>query len=159
MDRLYGDRMHYLRSGGSTGCFLCEDAATEELESQLVLERDEQVLIVMNRYPYNSGHLLVAPLRHVGDLEELESTELNRVMEGSMQCIGALRDAYAPEGFNVGFNLGSAGGAGVPGHLHLHVVPRWVGDTNFMPVVGETKVLPEGLDQTYERLKGYFSRA
>lgn len=158
MDRLYGDRMKYLRSGGAQECFLCEDAATEEPAPRLVLERDQQVLIVMNRYPYNSGHLLVAPLRHVGDLEDLEPGELDGVMQGSLRCLAALRQAYSPQGFNVGFNLGLAGGAGVPGHLHLHVVPRWSGDTNFMPVVGETKVLPEGLDQTYDRLKGYFSR-
>lgn len=158
MERLYGDRMQYLRSGASADCFLCEDAATDDPQAHLVLERDEQILILMNRYPYNSGHLLVAPLRHVGDLEDLQPTELNRVMEGSMQCLSALRQTYAPQGFNVGFNLGSAGGAGVPGHLHLHVVPRWTGDTNFMPVVGQTKVLPEGLDQTYQRLKAYFSR-
>ncbi|MEX2587417.1 MAG: HIT domain-containing protein [Actinomycetota bacterium] len=150
--------MQYLRSGGSTECFLCEDAVTEDRDGHLLLERDERILIVMNRYPYNSGHLMVAPVRHVGDLEELEPAELNRVMKGSIQCLAALRQTYAPQGFNVGFNLGSAGGAGVPGHLHLHVVPRWTGDTNFMPVVGATKVVPEGLDQTYERLKGYFSR-
>lgn len=159
MERIYGDRMRYLRSGGPEGCFLCDDAATDDLEAHLVLERDELILIVMNRYPYNSGHLMVAPLRHVGDLEELEQPELDRVMKGTMQCIAALRKAYSPQGYNVGLNLGSAGGAGVPGHLHLHVVPRWSGDTNFMPVVGDTKVLPEGLDQTYGRLKGYFSRA
>lgn len=157
MDRLYGDRMQYLRSGVSAECFLCEDASTEDPSGHLVLERDQQILIVMNRYPYNSGHLLVAPLRHVGDLEELEPAELSRVMEGSLQCLSALRQVYSPQGFNVGFNLGSAGGAGVPGHLHLHVVPRWTGDTNFMPVVGETKVLPEGLEQTYERLTGHFA--
>lgn len=137
---------------------MCADAATDQLPENLVLKRDEQVLIVMNRYPYNSGHLMIAPLRHVGELDELEQSELLGVMDGSMKCIAALRAAYAPQGFNVGFNLGEAGGAGVPGHLHLHVVPRWTGDTNFMPVVGETKVLPEGLDQTYERLKGYFSQ-
>ncbi|MBW3591987.1 MAG: HIT domain-containing protein [Actinobacteria bacterium] len=157
MDRLYGDRMQYLRSGASTECFLCEDASTEDPPDHLVLERDPQILIVMNRYPYNSGHLLVAPLRHVGDLEELKPAELSRVMEGSLQCLSALRQVYSPQGFNVGFNLGSAGGAGVPAHLHLHVVPRWTGDTNFMPVVGETKVLPEMLADTYAKLRPAFT--
>lgn len=158
MERLYGDRMRYLRSGPAHDCFLCEDAVTGDWPANLILGRDDITVIVMNRYPYNSGHLLVAPLRHVGDLEDLEPAELTGVMQGSMDCLAALREAYRPQGFNVGFNLGSAGGAGVPGHLHLHVVPRWSGDTNFMPVVAQTKVLPESLDQTYERLKGCFER-
>jgi ATP adenylyltransferase len=109
-------------------------------------------MAILNAYPYNPGHVMVAPVRHVGDLAELDGDEQADVMALLVECLGALRAEYAPHGFNVGANLGQVAGAGVPGHVHVHLVPRWNGDTNFMPVVGEAKVLPEALADTYRRL-------
>lgn len=156
MERMFRQRMEYLRSGQPDGCFLCSDAQTEDLEANLVLHRDETCLVVMNRFPYNTGHLLISPLRHVGALEELTEGERNLVMALTVKAIQALNAAMSPEGFNIGANLGAPAGAGVPGHMHMHVVPRWSGDTNFMPVIGGAKVLPETLEQTYARLKPLF---
>lgn len=148
--------MEYVTSAHFQGCFLCTDAQTDDLEPNYVLLRDGLCMVVMNRFPYNSGALLVAPRRHVGALEELTGEERFEVMELTVRCIEALKAAMSPEGFNMGANLGAAAGAGVPGHLHVHVIPRWSGDTNFMPVIGDAKILPETLEQTYARLKSYF---
>lgn len=156
MERMYRQRMEYLRSGQPDGCFLCSDARTEDLEANLVLHRDETCLVVMNRFPYNTGHLLISPLRHVGALEDLTEVERNLVMALTVKAIQALNATMSPEGFNMGANLGAPAGAGVPGHMHMHVVPRWSGDTNFLPVIGGAKVLPETLEQTYGRLKPLF---
>lgn len=156
MERLFRQRMEYVTSAHFEGCFLCTDAETDDLEGNYVLMRDELCLVVMNRFPYNSGALLVAPRRHVGALEELTGEERIEVMELTVRCIEALKATMSPQGFNMGANLGAAAGAGVPGHLHVHVIPRWSGDTNFMPVIGDTKILPETLEQTYARLKSYF---
>ncbi len=149
--------MEYVTSAHFEGCFLCTDAETDDLEANYVLMRDELCLVVMNRFPYNSGALLVAPLRHVGGLEDLTVEERTRVMDLTVRAIEALKATMSPEGFNIGANLGAAGGAGVPGHMHMHVIPRWSGDTNFMPVVGDTKVLPETLEQSYDRLRPLFT--
>ena len=148
--------MEYVTSDHFDGCFLCVDAETEDFEANYVLMRDDLCVVVMNRFPYNSGALLVSPQRHVSALEDLTEEERNRVMALTVKAIEALKATMSPEGFNVGANLGAAGGAGVPGHLHMHVIPRWNGDTNFMPVIGETKVLPETLEQSYARLKPLF---
>ena len=148
--------MEYVTSAHFEGCFLCTDAETDDLEANYVLMRDELCMVVMNRFPYNSGALLVAPLRHVGGLEELTVEERTRVMDLTVTAIEVLKATMHPEGFNVGANLGAAGGAGVPGHMHMHVIPRWSGDTNFMPVIGETKVMPETLEQSYARLLPQF---
>lgn len=156
MDRLFRQRMQYLDSELAEACFLCEDSTTEQLEDNLILLRNDVCLVVLNRFPYNTGHLLVSPLRHVGDIEELTGKELEAVMALSVQSVAALRMAMRPEGFNIGANLGTVAGAGVPGHMHMHVVPRWSGDTNFMPAVARTKVLPETLEQTYARLRPHF---
>jgi ATP adenylyltransferase len=148
--------MEYVTSAHFAGCFLCTDAETDDLVANYVLMRDELCMVVMNRFPYNSGALLVAPLRHVGGLEDLTVEERTRVMELTVTAIEALKTTMSPEGFNIGANLGAAGGAGVPGHMHMHVIPRWSGDTNFMPVIGETKILPETLEQSYSRLRPLF---
>jgi ATP adenylyltransferase len=157
VDRLFRQRMEYVTSAHFEGCFLCTDAETDDLEGNYVLMRDELCLVVMNRFPYNSGALLVAPLRHIGGLDELTVEERTRLMDLTVKAIEALKDTMSPEGFNIGANLGAAGGAGVPGHMHMHVIPRWSGDTNFMPVVGDTKVLPETLEQSYDRLRPRFT--
>lgn len=156
MDRLYRQRMEYLRSAPVEGCFLCSHVISEDPAADLVLHRTELCLVVMNRFPYNTGALLVSPHRHIGAIEELTVDERNELMALTVKAVEVLKEAVSPDGFNTGTNLGSAAGAGVPGHLHMHVVPRWAGDTNFMPVVGDTKILPETLDQTFARLRPLF---
>jgi ATP adenylyltransferase len=108
--------------------------------------------VILNRYPYNPGHLMVAPFRHVGELEEAKEEELADLDRLLQRSIRALKEEYEPQGFNVGMNLGRVAGAGIPDHVHWHVVPRWNGDTNFMPVIGQTKVLPELLGESYRKL-------
>jgi ATP adenylyltransferase len=140
-----------------TGCFLCDIAAAPDKDKQnFVLARGASVFVLLNLYPYNSGHLMVAPYEHTGDLAKLERSTADDLMAMTQRSVGVLGQAYTPEGFNVGLNLGRAAGAGVPDHLHVHVLPRWTGDTNFMPIVAQTKVLPESLDQTYDRLAPHF---
>jgi len=112
---------------------------------------------MMNLYPYNNGHLLIAPKRHVGKIEEINEAEMTELFKMTQKMIKVLR-AFKPEGFNVGANLGRVAGAGVPGHFHIHIVPRWNGDTNFMPVIGETKVISESLEETYKKIKESLSK-
>jgi ATP adenylyltransferase len=140
-------------------CFLCDDAVSppERDHETLVLHRGQSAYVLMNLYPYNSGHLMIAPHQHTGDLAGLDSSTAVELMSLTQLAVRVLEQAYHPQAFNVGMNLGQAAGAGVPDHLHMHVVPRWNGDTNFMPIVGETKVLPESLEQTYQRLKPLFA--
>lgn len=132
-------------------CVFCALAEAPPEEGQ-VLARGELVFAVLNIYPYTSGHLMVAPLRHEGFLDQLTDDEAHALMDMTRQAITAVRAAYEPEGINVGMNLGKAAGAGVPGHLHVHVLPRWAGDTNFMTSIAEARVLPEPLSLTHERL-------
>jgi ATP adenylyltransferase len=133
------------------GCIFC--ALGSITGDGQVIARASLSFAVLNRYPYSSGHLMVAPHRHVGDLESLTTEEANALMAMTRQATVALKIAYQPDGVNVGLNLGRAAGAGVPGHLHVHVVPRWVGDTNFMTSVADTRVLPEPLSRSFERLR------
>ena len=135
------------------GCVFC---AIPEIETERVLVRGELAYVVLNKFPYNPGHLLIVPTRHVSDLEDLTADELTETQTLIQRAVRALRDESPPHGFNVGLNLGRAAGAGIPGHLHWHVVPRWGGDSNFMPVVGETRVLPQLLAETFARLKPRF---
>jgi ATP adenylyltransferase len=121
-----------------------------------VLYRGPSTFVLLNAFPYNSGHLMVAPHRHVGELQDLEQEERNELMDLSTKSVAIVKEELNAHGFNVGINLGQVAGAGVPGHLHVHVVPRWGGDTNFMPVVGETKVLPEMLADTDAKLRPRF---
>jgi len=152
--------MEYIRTATAEdergGCFFCQKLAAGDDEAVYVLVRDEAAFVILNAFPYNPGHLMVAPIRHVGELEELTSEELADASALLQRSIRALKEASAPDGFNIGMNLGRVAGAGVPGHLHWHVVPRWNGDTNFMPVIADTKVLPEALAQTYARLNPFF---
>jgi ATP adenylyltransferase len=146
-------RLEYVTQADElSGCPLCAEAAGEVDES-LVVHRGERAFALLNKYPYASGHLLLAPLAHVGELEELgdaAALELHRI---SLQALTALRATYSPTGFNLGWNIGRAAGAGIPEHAHMHVVPRWAGDTSFMPVLGDAKVIPEHLLETRERLR------
>ena len=137
----------------ATGCFLCEKPREDADERNHIIARRERVYAVLNLYPYNSGHVLVAPYVHGGDLTALDAATGAELMALTQAVVAALREEYGPDAFNVGMNLGRPAGAGVPDHLHMHIVPRWSGDTNFMPVLAETKVLPETLAQTYARLQ------
>lgn len=127
---------------------------TEEDKSEYILFRGEWNYIVMNRFPYNAGHLLVLPYREVARLENMASEERHELMDLIVKAQEILTAALRPDGFNTGFNFGNAAGAGIPSHLHCHVVPRWDGDTNFMPVIGNTRVLPDSMDLMWERLNG-----
>lgn len=135
------------------GCVFC---AIPQTEAERVLARGELAYVVLNKFPYNPGHLLVVPLRHVGDLEEVTADENAELQSLLQRAVGAVRRTADPQGFNVGLNLGRTAGAGIPEHLHWHVVPRWNGDTNFMSVVGDTRVLPELLAETFMRLEPGF---
>lgn len=130
-------------------------ANTNDDEKALVVYRSEHSFIVLNKYPYNAGHLLVAPYREVGSLKELAQDELLDFMNMVIKAQDILTQAIKPQGFNIGFNIGKAAGAGIPKHIHCHIVPRWEGDTNFMPVLGNTKVLPQALHAMWERLKKF----
>jgi ATP adenylyltransferase len=143
-----------LPPGGQDGCFLCHCVAEGDDRGQLVVHRGERTLTVLNRYPYNNGHLLVAPRRHVARLEDLTADEHLELAQGLARMVGLLEKVMHPDGFNVGLNLGRVAGAGLPGHLHWHIVPRWSGDTNFMPVVAGTRVIPQSLDALWEALHG-----
>ncbi|HZB01122.1 MAG TPA: HIT domain-containing protein [Actinomycetota bacterium] len=159
MDRLWSPwRMEYIQTTkdepADAACIFCRIRDGEE--SERVLARDELAYVVLNKYPYSPGHVLVIPTRHVGDLDDLgddESLGLQRLLQRSVR---ALSEEYAPHGFNIGMNLGRVAGAGVPDHLHWHVVPRWSADTSFMPVVGQTLVLPEMVEETARRLAPRF---
>jgi ATP adenylyltransferase len=146
--------MPYVARAGSPGdpCIFCAALAAGDDRRALVLERGERAFLILNAFPYASGHLMAAPVRHVAALEEATRDELAETMQLVQRGVGALRAAYGADGFNVGLNQGRAAGAGIPDHLHVHVVPRWNGDTNFMPVLGGTKVIPEALDTSYDRL-------
>lgn len=137
----------------SDGCIFCDLPVLGDDRKALILHRGQSAFIIMNAYPYSSGHLMVVPFRHVARLDELTGEERSEIMELVALAERVLTRALKPEGFNVGFNLGKAGGAGVDSHLHCHVVPRWVGDTNFMPVLGETRVINESLEATYDKIK------
>ena len=131
-------------------CFFCQGVVSEFPKERLVIHRNNTTIAVLNRYPYNNGHLMVAPRRHVGKLSDLTVDEKADQMALITRLIEILTETMEPQGFNVGANLGRVAGAGVPGHLHWHIVPRWNGDTNFMPVIGETKVIPQSLDALWE---------
>jgi ATP adenylyltransferase len=150
-------RMDYVSGPKDEGCFLCHAIESDDDAANLVVARRPHALAILNRYPYNSGHVMIAPLRHVASLGDLDADERLGIMDLLTETVGVLQGEMNPDGCNVGINLGRAAGAGVPGHLHVHAVPRWVGDTNFMPVVGETMVLPEALETTQQRLSRAFA--
>ena len=131
-------------------CVFCEP------EEELLVHRGPRVLVVLNKFPYSSGHVLVAPNRHIGDFAALDDDEVRDIHHLAGRAIDALRAEYAPHGFNLGWNIGRVAGAGIEDHVHQHVVPRWNGDTSFMPVLGDVKVLPEALLRTAERLRPHF---
>ncbi len=139
-------------SDGEGGCIFCDALASRDDRATLTLWRWPSCFALLNRYPYTSGHAMVAPARHVGDLDDLDAATLAEIMVAAKSVVAALRRVYSPHAFNVGFNLGEAAGAGIAEHLHLHIVPRWRGDTSFVTVVGGTRVIPEDLEQTHAKL-------
>jgi ATP adenylyltransferase len=136
-------------------CIFCQklhDDESRDVENHLLV-RTERCFVILNLFPYNNGHLLIAPNRHAGDIEELAADEMLELFEVTRWMVQVLRRAFNPDGFNIGINVGRVAGAGIPGHFHIHIVPRWNGDTNFMPVLGDVKVISEGLDDTYHKLR------
>ncbi|MGQ9505026.1 MAG: HIT family protein [Thermogutta sp.] len=142
-----------LLPGADPACFLCQAVADSERPQRLVVYQNELTIVVLNRYPYNNGHLLVAPRRHVGAFREVTTPEHAALMQTVDRMLSLLQEVMNPDGFNIGLNLGRVAGAGLPGHLHWHVVPRWSGDTNFMPVLANTKVIPQALEALWELLR------
>ena len=155
LDRLWADwRSNYVATAGEgVGCVICNLVHADDDAEALVLERTRSTITVMNLYPYGSGHLMVAPMRHVPSFLDLDADETVALAQSQRRALQAIDAVYHPEGANVGANLGRAAGAGVPGHLHVHVLPRWIGDTNFMTSLAETRVLPESLRVGYDKLK------
>jgi ATP adenylyltransferase len=156
MDMLYTPwREEFVLGPRDDECIFCEPEKRKHVR-ELILYRGNRVFVVLNRYPYNTGHLMVVPYRHIARLEDLKQAEANEIINMVRLSSGVMNERLQPAGMNVGMNLGQAGGAGIEGHLHVHLVPRWVGDTNFMPVAFKTRVLSVGLDTVRKRLKPGF---
>ena len=146
-------RMNYINNSDKQGdCIFCKALEQDDGPSNLILSRNPQTFIILNRFPYTTGHLMVVPYDHQPDLGRLDASIRSELMEGVNKATALLEKAYHPNGFNIGINLGAAAGAGVIDHVHIHVVPRWVGDANFMSTLASTRVLPETLEDTYQRL-------
>ncbi len=152
--------MEYIAGTPQPGCLFCRvrDEPPADDRGNLVTWRGDGCVVLMNKFPYNSGHLMIAPAAHVGSLADLDDEQAVQLHRALRLSLAVLRETMSPEGFNVGANLGRAAGAGIPDHVHLHVVPRWNGDTNFMPVIAEVKVVNEHLERTWEKLREAFNR-
>ncbi len=146
-------RIQYINMKKPAGCILCTKSQEGNDAVNLVLHRGERNFVMLNIYPYTSGHLMVAPFRHIARMEELTPEERQEHIELVSHWVKRVRDIYRPDGFNVGINMGKVAGAGIDEHIHTHIVPRWQGDTNFMPVLADVKVINEALTETYRRLK------
>ncbi len=161
MDRLYAPwRMAYVdqpdaanQAATEKGCVFCDKAIPGNDDHNLVVHRGRTAFLLLNLFPYNNGHLMVVPYAHYGNFQDLNEEEMLEMMQITKSAQQALDRAFHPHGYNVGMNLGLAAGAGIADHLHLHIVPRWNGDTNFMPVLGDTKVLPDALDSSYRKIR------
>jgi ATP adenylyltransferase len=150
-------RMEYIRNTDkASGCIFCDKPKESEDKRNLIVHRAELTFVMMNRYPYNNGHLMVVPFRHTSEMSSLSRSERQELFDLLVLSQEALKEVMQPHGFNIGMNLERVAGAGVVDHLHFHIVPRWDGDTNFMPVVGHTKVLSEGLEETWKKLNRVF---
>lgn len=144
--------MDYIQSEKSCGCIFCDKPRERNDRKNLILHRGSTCYIIMNRYPYNNGHLLVLPYRHLSEFESLNAEERSELMD-LLSLSTRVLAVFSPDGFNIGMNIGRVAGAGIEDHLHFHVVPRWEGDNNFMPVIGDVRVIPEYLEKTYDKLK------
>lgn len=150
--------MDYILSKKPEGCIFCEMPAEGNDPKNFILKRARYSYVIMNRYPYNNGHLMIVPYRHIHDLNGLDENELLEVMKLTRLSINCLKEAFLPDGFNVGINLGKVAGAGIEAHLHIQIVPRWAGDASFMAVFDETRVIPEHLESTYKKLLPLFEK-
>ena len=152
-------RIDFIRSEKDKNCFLCIDGDDNSADFEnLIIARGEHNFVILNRYPYNSGHIMISPYRHIGDIEDMNKEERYEMMDLTVKAKQVLSKVLNPDGFNVGFNLGTAAGAGVADHIHMHIVPRWNGDTNFMPVLAGIHVVPESLNDTLKLLTKEWNR-
>jgi len=149
-------RIEYIRMEKPEGCILCDKPKQNNDALNYILYRGDENFVIMNAYPYNPGHLMIAPYRHIAQLEELTDKERKEHFEMVSRGIGLLKRVFNPAGFNVGMNIGRVAGVGIADHIHTHIVPRWQGDTNFMPVLADVRVMPEALVETYKKLVGKF---
>jgi ATP adenylyltransferase len=150
-------RMEYIKGRREEGCIFCRKPAEgDRLAENLILHKGRKAFVILNRFPYNSGHLMVIPKRHTSDFSSLTPEENSEMSVLLQECVRVLQDVYGAEGLNIGMNLGHGAGAGIHDHLHYHVVPRWIGDTNFFPVISDTRSIPESLQDTYARLRPHF---
>jgi len=157
MERIWAPwRIEYIQMEKPEGCILCDKPKEDNDTSNYILYRGDKNFIIMNSYPYNPGHLMIAPYRHVANLEELSDEELHEHWQIVNRSLKILREVFNPGGFNIGINMGKVAGVGIEGHVHTHIVPRWQGDTNFMPVISDVRVIPEALAETYKKLKDKF---
>jgi ATP adenylyltransferase len=149
----YIEQDYNIKSKGKANkCFLCVTDSKSD-NKDFIIYRGKYSFIIMNHYPYNAGHLLIAPYRHIGQVEKITQNEVSEIFLLVQKSIIAMKKAYCPHGYNIGLNIGKIAGAGVPGHLHVHLIPRWTGDTNFMPIMAGTKVINEELEKMYSKLK------
>jgi ATP adenylyltransferase len=151
-------RLEYVKDASkdkAEECIFCTKPAEDD-EANLIVHRGKRCFVILNLFPYTNGHLMVAPFEHIGLLQDLDAPTVAEMMGLAQRAIERLEEVYEPEGYNVGFNQGRIAGAGYEGHIHLHVVPRWAGDTNYMPVLADTRVMPQTLEQSYEALRGGF---
>jgi ATP adenylyltransferase len=159
MDKLWAPwRIEYVRQPKEEACIFCVKPQQKDDRETLILYRGKRAFVLMNLYPYSNGHLMVAPYQHCDNTEDLETATLTEIMTLANHSMSILRKTMRAEGFNMGLNVGRAAGAGIEEHVHYHLVPRWVGDTNYMPILGHTKVIVEGLQETYDLLKPEFDR-
>ena len=152
-------RLEYVKDAAKDAedaCIFCAKPSEDDDAANLIVHRGERAFVILNLYPYTNGHLMIAPFEHIGAIQDLPPETTAEMMALAQRAITILEDRYAPHGFNVGFNQGRVAGAGVEHHIHMHVVPRWGGDTNFMPVLADTRVMPQTLEQSYEALRGEF---
>jgi ATP adenylyltransferase len=152
-------RMDYVKDASKDSeeeCIFCAALEADDDEGRLIVHRGERCFVILNKFPYTNGHLMVAPYEHLATLQELDADTVTELMSLAQRAMAILEDRYSPHGFNIGFNQGRVAGAGVEHHIHGHVVPRWGGDTNFMPVLADTRVMPQSLEQSYEALRGAF---
>jgi ATP adenylyltransferase len=151
-------RLRYVKDANkSSECVFCTKPELGDDREALIVHRGDRCFVILNLYPYTSGHLMVMPFEHLGRLQDIEPAVTAEMMDLAQQAMRRMEDVYSPEGFNVGLNQGRVAGAGVEGHIHLHVVPRWAGDNNYMPVLADTRVMPQSLEESYDALRGGFT--
>ena len=150
-------RLDYILGPKEKECIFCQKPAENQDKKNLILHRGKHNFVMLNLYPYNNGHLMVVPYSHANNIADIKAEEAAEMMVLAQKSVAALGKKFNPHGYNVGMNIGASAGAGIDEHIHLHIVPRWDGDTNYMPVIGETKVMPQHIDKTYDLLAGIFA--